>query len=92
VPKNTTFPAGVALKFVPAILTRLPVGPEAGVSEVILGCARAKPVHMQNRTAITVRVAGRRQRSMEGVKVGSDKKVPGRGSVKLPRVTGATPD
>ena len=36
-PKNTTLLAGVVLKFVPVMVTLVPMGPEVGVNEVMVG-------------------------------------------------------
>ena len=39
-PKKTILLAAVALKFVPVIVTTVPIGPDAGVNEVIDGWAK----------------------------------------------------
>jgi hypothetical protein len=42
-PKKTMLSAGVKLKFVPIIVTRVSTGPDAGKRELIIGCADTIP-------------------------------------------------
>ena len=39
-PKKTILFVGVALKFVPVIVTDVPTGPEVGEKELMVGCAK----------------------------------------------------
>jgi len=41
-PKKTILFAGVALKFVPVIVTDVPTGPEVGEKVLIVGCAKTE--------------------------------------------------
>ena len=51
-PNHTTLFAGVVLKFVPVIVTVVPIGPEVGVKEVIVGGTAAPIVFLNTETVV----------------------------------------